>query len=94
MIKVNNITKIENYCIEILFNNGEQKTIDFKPIIDNNYNDIFIKKLLNINQFKQAKVGTLGEIYWENMATMKDTNGGVITCNYDCSPEFIYMNSK
>lgn len=94
MIKVNNITKIENYCIEILFNNGEQKTIDFKPIIDNNYNDIFIKKLLNINQFKQAKVGTLGEIYWENMATMKDTNGSIITCNYDCSPEFIYMNSK
>ncbi|MGB1450405.1 MAG: hypothetical protein ACPG7E_01670 [Marinirhabdus sp.] len=43
--------------------------------------------------FTTAKVGALGEIYWEGIAEMKDLNGNPIPCAYDISPGFAYLNS-
>lgn len=94
MIKVKNINKIDGYTLELLFNNGEIKQLDFKRIIDNNEKDIYIKKLVNLEKFCQVRVGDLGEIYWENLATIKELDGSIVPCNYDCSPEFIYANAK
>jgi Protein of unknown function (DUF2442) len=94
MIKVKAINKIEEYTIELLFNNGEIKIIDFKPIIDNSINDLYLKRLLDFEIFKQASIGSFGEIFWKNLASIKELDGTIVSCNYDCSPEFIYMNAN
>lgn len=93
MIKVKSINKIEDYTLELLFNNGEIKKIDFKTIIDKNVNDVYVQKLKNLQNFSQVKVGELGEIYWENLASIKELNGDMVPCNYDSSSEFVYANA-
>ena len=45
------------------------------------------------NTYKAAKIGSFGEIYWENVGEMKDYDGTIIACAYDISPEFAYYHS-
>lgn len=94
MIKVKSIEKSDNYSLQILFSNGEIKLIDFANIIQANKDNNYFKILAKPEAFAKVKVGTLGEIYWENIATIKDLDGSILPCNFDFSPEFIYANAK
>ena len=89
MDKITDISFLELFKILCTFNNGEQRILDLTLIL----NDKYSKKICNEGIFKQAKVGSLGEIYWEGIAEIKDLNGNVIPCEYDISPEFAHMNS-
>lgn len=54
---------LENYTLEILFENGEKKIFDVKPY----FKFKIFKKLEDINEFKKVKISGLS-LEWENGA--------------------------
>lgn len=91
MIKIIKIDKIDNNQIQCTFNNGERRLIDISKTLDDKYSRILVNNYEKINN---VKVGDLGEIYWENLAEIKNPDGSIESCNYDISPEFVYYNSN
>jgi hypothetical protein len=91
MIKPQEIISLEPFSIVCRCNNGEIRKIDILQKLDNN--NEFVKKILNFNVFSTAQIGDFGQIYWNNVALIRDTNGEIIPCEYDLSPEFFYHNS-
>ena len=56
--------------------------------------DRYAVKVFNLSTFNQVKIGELGELYWENLAEMKNLEGELIKCAYDISPDLAYMKSQ
>jgi hypothetical protein len=92
MFKVINISVLDSFQIQCSFNTGETKILDLTKTLDQN--NKFVKKLIENDRYKSAKIGLFGEIYWENIGEIKDYDGSIISCEYDISPEFAYYNSK
>lgn len=90
MIKLIKIHCLADFKIHCFFNNGEEGLLDLKSILK----DDFAVKILQEQVFKKAKIGDLGEIYWEGIAKIQDLGGNSIPCAYDMSPEFVYENLK
>lgn len=62
---MNEVIKIkiaEDYRIWIKFNDGEEKTINFRPYIGKG----FTAELLDYEKFKQAFIESGGGIAWQN----------------------------
>ena len=57
------VKALENYILEVKFNNGEVKKFDVKPYLEHPA----FKELKNINCFKTAKISGLS-IAWDNGA--------------------------
>ena len=91
MKKIIDITFKEPYKILCYFNTGEKRMLNLKKILDPQQK--YAKKVFDDNVFYRAKVGDFGEIYWDNLAEIKDLDGKYISCVYDISPELIYSNS-
>lgn len=92
MLKIIEILHIEPYTISCKFNNGVIKKIDVKPLLENHKNLDGIDKMYDIDLFKKARIGKLGELYWEKI--IKTTHGNeVVVWDYDISPEFVYEQS-
>ena len=53
---------LEDYRIWLRFNDGEEKTIDFRPYIGKG----FSAELLNRDKFRQVFIEPGGGIAWEN----------------------------
>jgi len=66
---------IDNYIIEVIFEDGTQKIIDIKPFLTKSTHPS-IKKFLDIELFKKFKV-EYGALCWEGN-------------QFDISPEAIY----
>lgn len=92
MLKIIEIKTIDRYSIVCKFNNEEIKKIDLDQALS--AADKYAHKIMSPDIFRQVKIGELGQLYWENVAEMKDLNGHMISCEYDLSPEFVYYNSK
>ena len=91
MKKIVKISYQEPFKILCSFDNGEQRLLDLKNVL--NARQKYTQQILNKNTFKQAKIGSFGEIYWNNIAEMKDLNGNTIPCEYDICPDFAYLKS-
>lgn len=78
----------------IKFSNEELRWLHVKELNLSMHNPTYIQLLFGEEQFKQVKVGELWQIYWLNIAKMKDEYGNSIPCDFDMSPEYVYMNSK
>ena len=91
MYKVTNISILDEFQIQCTFNTGETKLLDVSKSLD--IKNKFVQKLMDNNTYKAAKIGSFGEIYWENVGEIKDYDGTIITCAYDISPEFAYYHS-
>jgi len=64
MVKIKNIQILDNYLIHFVFDDGAEKTINFKPFIKD---DPLTSKLSDYDFFKQVKVYENGRgIYWPN----------------------------
>lgn len=64
MVKIENFEVLENYLIRFRFADGLEKTIDFKPYINDN---LLTKPLSDVGYFKQVNVYERGSgIYWPN----------------------------
>ena len=91
----NRIVKIsirEPYKLLCFFNNGEQRILDLEEVLDTKKK--FVSKILDSTTFNKAKIGSFGEVYWDDVAEMKDLNGNTIPCGYDICPDFAYLNSN
>ncbi len=71
------------------FANGEKRLFD----LTNSLNDKYAKRLMNEKVFRQVKIGSFGEVYWENVAEIRNLEGELEACEYDMSAEFIYEHS-
>jgi hypothetical protein len=91
MYKVTNIYILDAFRIQCTFNTGETKLLDLTLSLDPT--NQFVKKLIDNDTYKTAKIGSFGEIYWENVGEMKNYDGTIIACEYDISPEFAYYHS-
>ncbi len=90
MIKVIKIKCLKGFQIHCFFNNGEERLLNLSTILK----DAYSKKIMNELIFKKAKIGALGQIYWEGVAQIKELNGSLSPCAYDMSGEFVYHNAK
>jgi hypothetical protein len=78
MVWVVNAEILEEYKIEVKFNDGTEGIIDFQNIIEDDNREI-IRELLNKNKFQTVKV-EYDTLVWEN---------GV-----DFAPEYLYEKIK
>ncbi len=92
MKKIVKIKPIEPFRIICTFNNDEERILDLRALLDEN--DKYARQVFDRSVFQQVEVGDLGELYWKDLAEMKDINGDTIKCNYDISPELAYKRSK
>ncbi len=92
MKKVEKIICQHPFVIRCFFNNGEERLLNLEDVLDRKQK--FAKKIFKDNVFKEAKVGSFGQVYWENIAEIKTLEGKMEPCEYDLSPEFVYMNSQ
>ncbi len=91
MTKIVKIDLIEDNQIVCYFENNEVRILNLQSSISDRY----INKILSDKKiFKSAKIGELGEIYWSDIAEIRDLDGKTKLCQYDISPEFAYFNSK
>jgi hypothetical protein len=91
MLKVEGIQFLDSQKILCFFNTGEKKILDIRLALDQTNN--LVKKLVNPDVFKNAKIGLFGEIYWDQVGEIKELDGSVSSCAYDISPEFAYHHS-
>jgi hypothetical protein len=94
MIKPIKIVDVAPYYIVCLFNNGELRKFTVEPIFFSKVSKRINDRIFNKSIFNTVKIGALGQLYWENVATMKDEKGLPFSCEYDISPEFVYQHSK
>jgi hypothetical protein len=78
MVWVEKAEYLEDYKINVTFNDGTEGILDMKSILENDERNIF-RELLNEENFKRFRV-ELDTIVWEN--------------GLDLAPEFIKENSK
>ena len=91
MLKIETIQILETYKLLCVFNTGEKRILDIQSTLD--LANEYVKRIVQPETFKKVKIGDFGQIYWENIAEMKDLNGVTFPCEFDMSPEFVYHNS-
>jgi len=92
MKKITKISFENPFKLNCLFNNGENRVLDLEKVLDKTQK--YSKKIFEGDTFSNAKIGSFGEIYWENLAEIKKLNGEIVSCEYDISPEFAYLKSE
>ena len=88
--KVTHITFLEPFTLKCWFANREVRILELSHLLKPPY----AEKILNETVFKTAKVGTLGQIYWEKIGQIQLLDRSIAPCEYDMSGEFVYENSK
>ena len=94
MLKLKEIVEINFFSIICKFTNGEVRKLEIDKILEAKKEDLYVKKILMPVVFNSVKIGELGQLYWDNVAQIKDENGILRPCEYDMSPEFVYYNSQ
>ena len=92
MKKIEQITIKQPYQLICVFDNKEQRLLDLRNVLDET--DKYAVKVFNTATFNQVKIGELGELYWEDLAEMKNSKGELIKCAYDISPDLAYVRSQ
>lgn len=75
MIFLQKVKYLNNYKIQVTFENNETKIVDLKKYLEKNQHPQ-AKKLLNINNFKKVKVDC-HSLTWKNI-------------NFYINPDYIY----
>jgi Protein of unknown function (DUF2442) len=64
MVKITHLTVFDNYCIRLVFNDGCQKTVNFRKFLKE---DVLTGPLLDPQYFRQVRIDYHGRgIYWPN----------------------------
>ncbi|MDP4680282.1 MAG: DUF2442 domain-containing protein [Cyclobacteriaceae bacterium] len=92
MRKIIDIEPLESFHLLCVFENGERKVLNLNEALDKS--NKYVSKILTKEIFTQAKVGALGQIYWDGIAEIKNLEGKWEPCEYDISPDFAYFHSS
>jgi hypothetical protein len=90
LYKVQKIIAIQNYSIVCQLNTGIKKRIEILPLIENHAHLNGINQLKDKSIFEKVAIGTMGELFWENLILSKSNE----KWNYDISPEYIYNQGQ
>lgn len=92
MNKITNLSIQKPFKILCTFKNGENRLFNVEQSLAKNKK--YTNKILSQDVFNEVKVGSLGELYWDGVAEMKDLHDNMISCEYDICPDFVYINSE
>ncbi len=92
MKKIHHFSIEEKFKIICHFHNGELRVLDLEKVLDKGGK--YAQKIFEKDNFRKAKIGEFGEIYWDGLAEIRNLNGELESCAYDISPEFAYAKSK
>ncbi len=93
-MRVISLEILEGWKLNCMFDNGEERALAARPLIERHLHIEGVSSLLEPETFGKAAVGSLGQVFWPDAATMADSNGTRIKCEYDMSPQFIWEHSQ
>jgi len=85
---INSIVDIKPYTITVIFDNKEQRVINFEPILSD------FPVLKNPHVFASASLDNYPTLKWEGLAKMKELDGSIVPAPLDFSPDTLYMMSE
>jgi len=92
MKKIVDIELLDSFKMICVFENGERKILDLTKTLDKSHR--YAEKVFSEEIFRKTKIGSMGQIYWEGIAEIVNLDGHSVPCEYDMSPEFVYLNSS
>jgi GTP-dependent phosphoenolpyruvate carboxykinase len=92
MRKIIEVSIKEPYILACTFENGEFRLLNLEDVIDKK--GVISKKVFEPQIFKNVKIGTNGEIYWQGVATIKNLDGSIEPCEFDICPDYVYLKSR
>ncbi len=85
---IKSIVDIQPYTITVVFENNEQRKINFEPLL----NDFPVLKKQEV--FLAASIDDYPTIQWEGLAKMKELDGTIISAPLDFCPDTLYSMSE
>ena len=85
---INSIIDIKPYTITVIFDNKEQRKINFEPILSE------FPVLRKPGVFISATLDDYPTLQWEGLAKMKELDGTIIPAPLDFSPDTLYQMSE
>jgi len=85
---IKSIVEITPYTITVIFENNEQRKINFEPILSD------FPVLKNPGIFNSATLDDYPTLKWDGLAKLKELDGTIVSAPLDFSPDMLYMMSK
>ncbi len=92
MRKIVEVRTIKPFILRCTFDNGELRDLFLEKHIDKNGK--YSRKLFNELVFETVCVGENGELFWKDIAEIKELDGSITPCEYDICPDFAYLKSE
>jgi DNA-binding XRE family transcriptional regulator len=89
------ITSITDFVVQTLWNNGELREIDFKPMLAGwkAQKEEMYEPLQNREVFEMIAVSADHTLYWPNLSTKITFNGVTKEAHLDLDPDVLYNRS-
>jgi hypothetical protein len=84
---ISSIIDIKPYTITVIFDNKEQRKINFESILSE------FPVLKKTDVFSSATLDDYPTIKWDGLAKMKELDGTIVPAPLDFSPDTLYMLS-
>lgn len=88
MHTINSIIDIQPYNITVIFDNKEQRRINFESILSD------FPVLRNPSVFVKVTLDDYPTLKWDGLAKMKELDGTIIPAPLDFSPDMLYTLSE
>ena len=88
MHHINSIVNIQPYTITVIFDNKEQRIINFESILED------FPVLKNQIVFKTATLDNYPTLKWDGLARMRELDGTIVPAPLDFSPDTLYLMSE
>ena len=85
---ITSIVDIKPYIITVVFDNKEQRKINFEPILS----DFPVLKKPGV--FDAVTLDDYPTLKWDGLAKIKELDGTITTAPLDFSPDMLYMMSE
>jgi hypothetical protein len=85
---ISSIIDIKPYVITVIFDNKEQRKINFEPLLSD------FPVLNKMDVFSAATLDDYPTLKWDGLAKMKELDGTIVPAPLDFSPDTLYMMSE
>ena len=87
MHHIHSIVNIKPYRVTVLFDNNEQREIDFTPLLNS------FPALKEPSVFAQASIDDYPTLVWNGLAQIRELDGTIVPCALDFCPDALYEMS-
>ncbi len=88
MHHINSIINIQPYTITVIFDNKEQRIINFESILED------FPVLKDAKVFNTATLDNYPTLKWDGLARMRELDGTIVAAPLDFSPDTLYLMSE